>query len=296
MSGDSHNFIENTRITEGLSQGYLDRFSGIGRAYGSRAMTRLSQAHACVVGIGGVGTWVAEALARSGIGQITLIDLDEICVTNINRQLHALTSTVGQSKVGVMASRLLEINPELRVFAQECFYTEKTEEMLLGTVERPSPFDVVVDAIDQTERKAKLIEACFQREIPVVTCGAAGGRRAPHLITTDDLKRSTHDGLLRRVKQILNRSTRFQELILQRVADSHQGSPKGESSSWGVPAVFSTERAVYPTLDGEVCHTSPSREALRLGCESGFGSLTFVTGTFGFVASSVAIDLILSQG
>ena len=265
--------------TSGLSDDYADRFSGVGRVYGYEGLERLARAHACVIGIGGVGTWSAEALVRSGVGEITLIDLDEICITNINRQLHALTSTVGQAKVEAMAQRLLDINPSVIVHAQQQFFTPRTEEDILGPISARSHFDVVIDAIDHTDRKSLLIEACLRRDLPIVTCGAAGGRRTPQLVTHDDLSRSTHDGLLRRVKRALRKSDVLSE--------------RHEREAWGVSAVFSTERPIYPDGNGGVCHAAPSREALRLDCAVGFGSLSFITGTFGFVAAGAAIDLIM---
>ena len=159
------------------SESYIDRFSGVGRVYGQTGLKYIAESHACVVGIGGVGTWSAEALVRSGVGEISLIDLDEICVTNINRQLHALTSTVGRSKVEVMAQRLRDINPEVVVHTHQRFFTPKTEEDLLGSPVHTPRFDVLVDAIDHTDRKVLLIESCLRRGLPIVTCGAAGGRR-----------------------------------------------------------------------------------------------------------------------
>ena len=264
-----------------FSNAYADRFSGVGRVYGRVGLEYLSRAHACVVGLGGVGTWTAEALVRSGVGEITLIDLDEICVTNINRQLHALTSTVSQSKVEVMGRRLIDINPDLTIHTRQNFFTPHTEETLLGPRDEAPIFDVLVDAIDHTERKALLIESCIHRHIPVVTCGAAGGRHTPQLITRDDLSRSTHDGLLRKVK----RSLRKRDMI----------SCINSDDIWGVPAIFSTERPIYPDGHGGVCHTPPSQEALRLNCDVGFGSLSFVTGTFGFVAAGAAIDLMMQN-
>ena len=268
--------------SERLSDLYADRFSGVGRVYGEAGLKYISQAHVCIVGLGGVGTWSAEALVRSGVGEISLIDLDEICVTNINRQLHALTSTVGQSKVDVMAQRLRDINPEVVVHTHQKFFTPKTEEELLGPSGHTSRFDVLVDAIDYTERKILLIESCLLRGVPVVTCGAAGGRSAPQMVTCADLSESTHDGLLRNVRRALRKRGKLGSLVLS-------------EKTWGVPAVFSTERPIYPDGQGGVCHTPLSTEALRLSCDFGFGSLSFVTGTFGFVAASIAIDLIVQN-
>jgi tRNA A37 threonylcarbamoyladenosine dehydratase len=188
---------------------------------------------------------------------------------------------VGQSKVEVMARRLLDINPELIIHAHHKFFTPHTEGELLGSSDQAPRFDVLVDAIDHTERKSLLIESCIRRDIPVVTCGAAGGRSTPQLVTRDDLSRSTHDGLLRKVKRALRRGSVLTEIK--------------SGDRWGVPAVFSTERAIYPDGDGGVCHTSSSHEALRLNCDIGFGSLSLVTGTFGFVAASAAIELVLQN-
>ncbi len=279
-----------------LSHEYLDRFSGVGRVYGGKALHTLSEAHVCVVGIGGVGSWCAEALVRSGVKTITLIDLDEICVTNINRQLHALSKTVGQSKVLVMKERLLDISSELTVYTEQCFYTPKTERKLLGDIaEETKKFDVLIDAIDHTERKAQLIEACKLRSIPVISCGAAGGRRSPHMITCADLSQSTHDGLLRRVKKLLKTSPQFKQRFIDNAMTNSQTKSKNVNQEWGVPAVFSTERPYYPSPDGGVCQQAPSQESFRLDCNAGFGSLSFVTATFGFVAVSMAINILLGE-
>ena len=280
-----------------LSNAYLDRFSGVGRVYGVRALHSLSQAHACVVGIGGVGSWCAEALVRSGVGRITLIDLDEICVTNINRQIHALSNTVGQSKVSIMKDRLLEISSEVIVEIKQCFYTKNTEIDLLGPVDAGQiKFNVLIDAIDHTERKAQLIEACKLRSIPVISCGAAGGRRSPHLVTCADLSQSTHDGLLRRVKKRLKRSPHFKDQFIgstpSQAPNNQRQKVKKHQTIWGVPAVFSTEHPYYPQSDGGVCNQAPQQESFRLDCNVGFGSLSFVTATFGFVAVSIALDII----
>jgi tRNA threonylcarbamoyladenosine dehydratase len=274
---------------QGLSSCYIDRFSGIGRIYGVAAMHTFAQAHICVIGIGGVGAWCAEAIGRSGVGSITLVDLDEICVTNINRQVHALTDTIGKAKVTVMKDRMYAINPEVTVYTEQFFYTKKTEDRLLGSIGEAKPkFDLIIDAIDHTQRKAQLIEACKRRNIPVVTCGAAGGRRSPHMITCADLSQSTHDGLLRRVKKLLKKTDLFSSDDQEMVKNQHK-------TDWGVPAVFSKEHPYYPNADGGVCHEPPTRKDLRLDCNAGFGSLSFVTATFGFVAVSIALNIISNE-
>src|SRR5687768_3213379 len=151
---------------------YSERFGGVGRLFGTVGLNRLRVAHVCVVGVGGVGSWTVEGLARSGVGALTLIDLDDVCVTNVNRQLPALDGTIGRPKVDVLAERVRAINPECRVTAATEFFSEQTAERLLT----PN-FNYVIDAIDNMTNKARLIAGCRQRELPCLTVGAAGGRR-----------------------------------------------------------------------------------------------------------------------
>src|SRR4051812_24419635 len=161
---------------------YDARFSGLARLYSVEGLARLRKSHVCVIGVGGVGSWVVEALARSGIGQLTLIDLDEVCVSNVNRQLHALDGEFGKAKVNVMAQRLRAINPECSVHARVEFFLETNAEALL----KPT-YDYVVDAIDAISKKALLIAACRAKQIRILTIGAAGGRTNPAAIKIDDL-------------------------------------------------------------------------------------------------------------
>src|ERR1700761_1117523 len=176
------------------------RFGGIARLYGRDGLTRLCAAHVCVVGIGGVGTWTAEALARSGIGAITLVDLDEVCVSNINRQLHALTDTVGRAKVEVMAERIRTINPDCRVHQEQRFFNEQTAAELLTP-----KFDFAVDAIDSVANKILLLAECRRRNLPVIACGGAGGRRDGTTVRLADLAKVTHDRLLAEVRKKLRK-------------------------------------------------------------------------------------------
>ncbi|MEM1347798.1 MAG: tRNA threonylcarbamoyladenosine dehydratase [Myxococcota bacterium] len=248
-------------------QAYQQRFSGIGRLYGLPAMEALARAHVAVVGIGGVGSWAVEALARSGVGRLTLIDLDDICVHNTNRQLHTHVGTIGQQKADVMAARAKLINPDVEACATNDFFTASSAHDVLAP-----GYDYVVDAIDDLDNKVLLVATCKALGIPVVTVGGAGGRRDPSKITIDDLSQSTHDGLLKRVRRDLRH---------------HHGFP--ESGGWQVPSVFSRERAVFPTDDGGVCEVRDRSKNLKLDCSSGFGTATFVTGTFGFMAASVVV-------
>lgn len=250
--------LEFARVTE--SSEHDRRFEGIARLYGRSGAARLREARVCVVGIGGVGSWAVEALARCGIGQLVLVDLDEVCASNINRQLPALTSTIGRSKVEVMRSRVLEINPGCSVDAREEFFTTQTADGLLA-----GRFDACLDAIDSVSNKALLIARCRDAGIPIVTAGAAGGRRNPAAVRTADLTEASHDRLLQQVRKILR---------------TEHGFPRN-GKRFGVDAVFSPEPAVHP--EGESCEPS------HLNCNTGYGSATFVTGAFGFAAASLVV-------
>ena len=251
------------------------RFGGIARLYGTAALSRFRSAHVMVVGIGGVGSWVVEALARSGIGRLTLVDLDEVCVSNINRQLHALDSTVGRSKVEVMVERVRTISPEARVEGRVEFFTADTASRLLGletdSISEDRP-DFVVDAIDAMSNKVRLIALCQGAGIPLVVCGGAGGRRDPTAVRVADLATVTHDRLLSEVRKRLRREHGFSRT----------------SKKLRIECVHSAEAPVFPDRDGQVCATraSDNELPLRLNCESGFGSATQVTGTFGFAAAA----------
>lgn len=256
------------------------RFGGIARLYGQSALARLHRAHVLVAGIGGVGSWAAEALARSGIGRLTLVDLDEVCVSNVNRQLHALQSTLGLAKAHVMAARIRDIQPGIQVDTRIEFVTESTLPRLLGldpghAAARPH---VVLDAIDSVANKARMIAACRGAGIPVVVSGGAGGRCDPTALRLRDLARVTHDRLLASLRGRLRRD---------------HGFPR-DGSAMGIPCVCSEEPPVFPDDQGGICHarmqTSRS-DPMRLNCDSGFGSATFVTGAFGFAAAAHAVRL-----
>lgn len=258
------------------------RFGGVARLYGQSALAQLRASHVLVAGIGGVGSWAAEALARTGVGRITLVDLDEVCVSNVNRQLHALQSTVGLAKAEVMAGRLRDIQPGISVEACLEFVTESSLPRLLGLdpahpLARP---DVVLDAIDSVANKARMVAACHVAGIPIVVCGGAGGRRDPTAVRIRDLGRVTHDRLLASLRGRLRRD---------------HGFPR-DGRELGIPCVCSAEAPVFPNVMGDVCTARPgaaSGDSLRLNCDSGFGSATFVTGTFGFAAAAHAVTLMI---
>lgn len=256
---------------------YVARFGGIGRLFGIAAMERLRCMHVCVIGIGGVGSWTVEALARTGIGALTIVDADDVCVTNVNRQLPALTATVGRPKVNVMGERISGISPSCKVGARAEFYTKSTAAELLG-----ESFDCVVDCVDRMSIKAHIIHESRARGLRILTCGSAGGRRDPSAVRASDLGVAGNDELLRQVRRQLRRE---------------HGWPTGTGgipSPMGVPCVFTGEKPVYPHRDG-TCGGAPEEEtSLRMDCASGFGSATFVTGVFGFVAASEVVRMLLS--
>jgi tRNA threonylcarbamoyladenosine dehydratase len=251
---------------------YEARFGGILRLYGSAGQDRLHAAHVCVVGIGGVGSWAVEALARSGVDQLTLVDLDDVCISNVNRQLHAVTGTFGQPKVEAMAARVKLINPDCVVHAEQSLFTATTAENLLAPA-----YDAVLDAIDQTAMKALLIARCRQKNITIVTTGGAGGRRDPTALRVADLAHTTHDGLLQNVRKLLRTEHNF---------------PRDPKQPFGVDCVYSPELQVFPAKDGTICATPEPGERLRLDCRSGYGTACFVTGAFGFAAAAQVVKRI----
>jgi tRNA threonylcarbamoyladenosine dehydratase len=255
-------------------QAYEKRFGGVGRLYGREGLRKIRSAHVCVVGLGGVGSWAVEALARSGIGELTLVDLDDVCISNVNRQLHAVAGELGQPKAEAMARRVLAINPGCVVHPLQAFFLKSNAAEILKT-----RFDFVLDAIDSPSRKGLLIAQCRERGIPVIATGAAGGRCDPTAVEVVDLAFSSHDRLLQEVRWELRRV---------------HGFPRGKQP-FGVECVISREPPVYAREDGSVCATAPSAKDLRLDCNRGLGTVSFVTGTFGFVAASRIIGQIAGR-
>ncbi len=255
---------------------YSLRFGGIERLYGKHGADVIGSAHICVIGIGGVGSWVAEALARNGIGKITLIDLDDLCITNINRQIHALTRTVGQSKVDVMAERINQINPDCEVKCIEDFITLENLRTLLT-----KEFDYVVDAIDSVQVKSALIAHCKRNKIPLITIGGAGGQTDPSKIAIADLSQTFQDPLLAKVRNQLRREYNFSRNVKRK---------------FSIDSVFSSQQLVYPDAEGNVCHAKQSNDgAMRLDCSGGFGAATHVTASFAFFAVGRVMDKLLKK-
>ncbi|NII09631.1 tRNA cyclic N6-threonylcarbamoyladenosine(37) synthase TcdA [Oleiagrimonas sp. C23AA] len=253
-----------------------ERFAGIERLYGIGSVAYLSRMHVCVIGIGGVGSWAAEALARSGIGTITLIDADEVCVSNTNRQMHALDGQYGRPKVAVMAERMRAINPGLSVHALEQFLTVGNMDSLLDR-----DYDLVLDACDAFRVKVQAIAWCRRRKLPMITCGSAGGRTDPTQVRVRDLSRTEHDAMLSLVRKKLRQEFGF---------------PRNAARFFSVPAVYSLENVRYPQADGSVCGTRPSgSDALKLDCGGGLGAATHITATFAFAAVGKALEKLLEK-
>ncbi len=252
------------------------RFDASARLFGPAGVSRLAAAHVVVVGVGGVGSWAAEALARSGVGRITMIDLDQIAESNINRQVHALESTVGASKVDVMSRRLLDIAPRARIDAVEDFITVDNVGALV-----PADADAVIDAIDKVPSKAALVALCVARGQPVIVCGGAGGRRDPLRLRRTDLTLATADSMLSTLRLRLRRKHGFPL------------APGGSRKApvFGVQAIWSDE----PSAGGAPGSALDTKGAnAPLAC-AGYGSLVAVTGAMGLAAAQAAIEQVLAR-
>jgi tRNA threonylcarbamoyladenosine dehydratase len=241
------------------------RFGGTKRLYGQTAFEKFRHAHICVVGIGGVGSWAAEALARSAIGEITLIDLDNVAESNVNRQLHAYTGEFGRPKVEAMTERINKINPECRVNKIEDFVsTDNVPELM------KQDFNYVIDCADSHRVKAVMVAHCRRNNIKIITVGSAGGQTDPTQIHVCDLINTNQDALLAKTRKLLRQQYGF----------TH--TPKHR---FNVPAVYSSEQLSYPSEKGEITFHRPET-AKDLSCTGGIGSVMTVTASFGLVAVS----------
>ena len=254
----------------------FERFSGIERLYGAGSLLTLGQCHVAVIGFGGVGSWLVEALARSGVGQLTLFDADDICVSNTNRQLHAMDGFFGQNKVDVMKARCLAINPDMQVSAIASFITPSNMAEYL----EPG-FDLVIDACDSFRVKVEMIAWCRRRKQKILVIGAAGGRTDPTQIRIRDLAKTEHDALLALIRRKLRTDFNF---------------PKSKGRYFSVPAVYSLENVQYPQADGSVCGIRPESSpdaGFKLDCGDGLGAATHVTGAFAFAAVAKTMEILL---
>ena len=252
--------------TEDLTTESDRRFGGLSRLYGTQGARQIRQAHVVVVGVGGVGSWAVECLARSGVAQLTLIDMDHVSESNVNRQLHALTDTLGQSKVMAMQSRIAQINPACVVHVVDDFITPENIETLLSR-----DVDAVIDACDQVSAKVAMAAWSMAHHVRLVSVGAAGGKQQAHLVDMADLAQVTHDPLLAQVRQRLRK---------------HHAAPAG-GLPFGVQAVFSKESVVTPAQT-----TEASRDS-SLNCH-GYGSVVTVTATFGNCAAGWVLNQLVT--
>jgi tRNA A37 threonylcarbamoyladenosine dehydratase len=251
------------------------RFGGINRLYGNNAIERYAQSHVCIIGIGGVGSWVVEALARSGIGEMTLIDMDHIAESNINRQLPAMSSTLGKNKIEVMAERIKQINPHSRVHLIDDFISLEN----LASNINPD-MDFIVDCIDDFRLKAALIHYCKSQKIRLVTTGGAGGKKDPARIRQTDLARSEQDPLLAKTRSLLRQQYNF---------------PRNLKKKFAIACVWSDEQQVFQWDDGSLKHQRPqtcSNQSLNCG---GLGSSMPVTATFGNIAAAHVLEQLLKK-
>lgn len=257
---------------------WQERFAGVDRLYGRGTVARFRRCRVAVVGMGGVGSWAVEALARTGIGHLTLIDADDLCVSNTNRQLPALAGQYGRAKVEAMAERCRAINPAIEVDAVQSFLTPANLDELLDR-----GYDLVLDACDSFRSKVELIAWCRRRKLPVIVVGSAGGRTDPTLVRVRDLSRTEHDAMLALIRKKLRGEFNF---------------PKNPDRYFGVSAIYSLENVKYPQPDGTVCGLRPKLDgdaALKLDCGAGLGAATHITGVFAFAAVGRALELLLKK-
>lgn len=264
------------------------KFGGINRLYGAAALDRLAVSHAVVIGIGGVGSWAAEALARSGFGRLTLVDLDHVAESNFNRQLHALESTQGQAKVVAMAERITQINPQCTVRCVDDFLTPENVGEIIGT----EPSTLMLDAMDQVAAKVALIAWCKRHKQTVVTCGAAGGKLRGELVQVADLSETTQDPLLAKVRTGLRRDHRFPAGQLKSTGVGKSAGNK--KTRFGIQAVYSTEAVKRPPVQADSCAPFDPIGGAPLAC-AGYGSLVTVTAVFGMVAAGLLIDRAITR-
>lgn len=251
------------------------RFGGIERLCGKNGYEKLKNSHVLVIGLGGVGSWTAEALARSGIGQLTIMDPDSVCVTNINRQLVALENTVGLSKCQVLHDRIKLINPDCHVNMIEDFFNEDTVDEVFSKT-----YHFAFDGIDRLKNKILFINSCQKNNVPFIISGGAGGKIDPSLIRIADLGESYRDKLLFRVRKKLRQDF---------------GHPKGKQKKMGIKCVFSPEQTRFPKSDGSVCIFPEGDSPKKLDCHGSIGSCTHTTAIFGMLAAGHMIKKLIGE-
>lgn len=253
------------------------RFGGLMRLYGPQALSHLGRAHVAVVGVGGVGSWAAEALARSGVGALTLVDLDHIAESNVNRQVHALTQTLGQSKVLAMAERILAINPQCMVSAIDDFLTPENVASCL-----PTSILAVIDCTDQMAAKVAMVLHARACKTPLIVCGGAGGKTDSLALRAGDLVEATHDALLARLRNVLRRSHGYPRAV------DEQGKPRKRVAKLGVRVLWVDQPTILPAA------WQQNDPLQGLSC-AGYGSSVNVTASMGFAAANQVVQLLLAS-
>lgn len=262
------------------------RFGGIARVYGEQGLELLQAAHLCIIGIGGVGSWLVEALARSGVGKITMIDMDMVSESNINRQILAGTDSLGRDKTSVMQDRIEQINPNCQIHCVDEFISRDNMQQHIK-----SDMDYVVDCIDDFRLKAALIHYCKSNKMNILTVGGAGGQIDPSKIKQSDLSRTQHDVLLAKTRKLLRQDYAF---------------PRNLKRSFSIPCVYSDEQLVFPDGEGGLSNLRPASTneasddandlpANALNCAGGLGSITHVTGSFAFFAAAYVLNHLVNR-
>lgn len=264
--------------TEFNSEDYNQRFGGIARLYGVQGLSNLLKARVLIVGLGGVGSWAAESLARSGVGAITLVDLDDICITNTNRQLPAMSGHYGKLKIQVISERILAINPQCQVHAIEDFFTSQSAEAILD-----NHFDFVIDAIDSLHNKCLLASMCRDKKLPIIITGGAAGKISPTQIQISDLGECINDSLIFRMRKRLRQEFNF---------PSGASSTRSRKQKFNMMCVFSPEEPMFPTPGGGICSVPDAETNLKMDCETGMGSVSHVTSIFGLMAAGHVVNTI----
>jgi tRNA A37 threonylcarbamoyladenosine dehydratase len=318
----ANDMIDDISTTTATQQASIDRglrFAGVARLYASKTskhdrvsvstiLNRLHSATVAVIGLGGIGSWSAESLVRSGIGNIVLIDLDDICISNTNRQLHATTSNIGKMKISIMKERLLDINPYCNVTLIHDFVTTENSNELLA----PLGLTACIDAIDGVNEKTSLLLACVELGIPIVSCGGAAGRSDPTKIVCNDITKVTDDRLLFKCRKLMRQEYGFPKVV-PIVSNKNNGgsSGSGRIRNWRIHAVYSTEVVVQQQQhqqqkqqqimsmynnnkdddDNSMSSTSSFSSSFRT-CDGILGTASFVTGTYGLVAACKVVEMI----
>lgn len=254
---------------------YQQRFGGIQRLYGEAEQDCIQAMHVCVIGLGGVGSWAVEALARTGIGKLTLIDYDTIALSNINRQLHATDDSLEQKKSEVLAARVKSINPQCDVTIIDDFITLDT---LADYLDRG--YSYVIDAIDSILFKSGIIYYCKRNKIPVITTGGAGGLIDPTQIKIRDLNKTHNDPLAAKVRSFLC---------------GQYGYTRDRQRYFGIECIYSLEHRRYPKEGGTVSFKKPGIHGVSMDCNLAYGSSMMVTASFGFIAAARVIEKTLKK-